>query len=110
MLRYSVLEPPERRSEQVAADYARWFLSRLRGVGAVVSQQPTMCAGRFTVADISVGFALMLAEFIGLDAKFSPAVADYWQLLKERDGFRRAITRQDADPSVLSVRKFLKQD
>ena len=110
VLRYSVLEPPERRSEQVAADYARWFLSRLRGVDAVVSQQPTMCAGRFTVADISVGFALMLAEFIGLDAKFSPAVADYWQLLKERDGFRRAITRQDADPSVLSVRKFLKQD
>jgi glutathione S-transferase len=110
VLRYSVLEPPERRSEQVAADYARWFLSRLRGVDAVVSQQPTMCAGRFTVADISVGFALMLAEFIGLDAKFSPAVADYWQRLKERDGFRRAITRQDADPSVLSVRKFLKQD
>jgi glutathione S-transferase len=69
-----------------------------------------MCAGRFTVADISVGFALMLAEFIGLDAKFSPAVAAYWQRLRERDGFRRAIAKQDTDPSVLSVRKFLKQD
>jgi glutathione S-transferase len=109
VLRYSVLEPPERRSEQVAADYARWFLSRLRGVDAVVSQQPTLCAGRFTVADISVGFALMLAEFIGLDAKFSPAVAAYWQSLKEREGFRRALAKQDSDPSVLSVRKFLKQ-
>jgi glutathione S-transferase len=109
VLRYSILEPPERRSEQVAADYSRWFLSRLRGVDAVVSKQPTLCAGRFTVADISVGFALMLAEFIGLDAKFSPAVAAYWQSLKERDGFRRAIARQDADPNVLSVRKFIKQ-
>ena len=69
-----------------------------------------MCAGRFTVADVSVGFALMLAEFIGLDAKFSPAVAAYWQRLKERDGFRRALAKQDADPSVLSVRKSLKQD
>jgi glutathione S-transferase len=68
-----------------------------------------MCAGRFTVADISVGFALMLAEFIGLNAKFPPAVVAYWQSLKERDGFRRAITKQDSDPNVLSVRKFLKQ-
>jgi glutathione S-transferase len=78
-------------------------------VDAVVSQQATLCGGRFTVADISVGFALMLAEFIGLNAKFSPAVAAYWQSLKERDGFRRAIAKQDSDPNVRSVRKFLKQ-
>jgi glutathione S-transferase len=109
VLRYSLLEPEARRSEQVAADYSQWFLSRLRGVDAVVSQQPTLCAGRFTVADISVGFALMLAEFIGLSAKFSPAVAAYWQSLKERDGFHRAIARQNADPNVQSVREFLKQ-
>jgi hypothetical protein len=51
----------------------------------------------------------MLAEFIGLNAKFSPAVAAYWQSLKERDGFRRAIAKQDSDPNVRSVRKFLKQ-
>ena len=103
------LETPERRSAQVAEDYTRWFLSRLRGVDAVVAQQPTLCAGRFTVADISVGFALMLAEFIGLDAKFSPAVAAYWQSLKQREGFRRAIAKQDGDPNVQSVREFLKQ-
>jgi glutathione S-transferase len=96
VLRYSLFEPPERRSEQVAADYSRWFLSRLRGIDAVVSKRPTLCAGRFTVADISVGFALLLAEFTRLDAKFSPAVAAYWQSLQERAGFRRACARQDA--------------
>jgi glutathione S-transferase len=109
VLRYSLFEPEERRSPQVAADYSQWFLSRLRGVDAVVSKQPTLCAGRFTAADISVGFALMLAEFLGLNAKFSPAVAAYWQSLKERDGFRRAAARQDSDPSVQTVRKFLKE-
>ena len=109
VLRYSLLEPQERQSAQVAADYSQWFLSRLRGIDAVVSKQPTLCAGRFTVADISVGFALMMAEFIGLNAKFSPAVAAYWQSLKERDGFRRAIAKQESDPDVQSVRKFLKQ-
>jgi glutathione S-transferase len=109
VLRYSLLEPEERRSAQVAADYSQWFLSRLRGVDAVVSKQPTLCAARFTAADISVGFALMLAELLGLDAKFSPAVAAYWRSLKERDGFRRALARQDSDPNVQSVWKSLRQ-
>jgi len=112
VLRYAMLEPKERRSEQVAADYSRWFLSRLRGVDAVVSQQPMLCAGRFTIADISVGFALMLAEFTGLDAKFSPAVAAYWRSLKERDGFRRAMTKQETAAGaqgVLSVEEYLKR-
>ena len=108
VLRYSKFEPPERRSEQVASDYARWFLSRLRGVDAVVSKQPTLCAGRFTIADISVGFALLLAEFSGLSVKFSPAVAGYWRSLKERDGFQRALAKQDAAASVQGVQEFLK--
>ncbi len=96
VLRYSVFAPPERRLDQVAADYSRWFLARLRGIDAVVSRQPTLCAGRFTAADISVGYALLLAVFTKLDAKFTPAVAAYWQSLKERDGFRRAMAKQDA--------------
>ena len=108
VLRYSILEPEPRRSQQVAGDYTQWFLSRLRAVDAVVAKQPTLCAGRFTVADISVGFALMLAEFLGLNAKFSPAVAAYWQSLRERKGFRRAIARQESDANVQSVRQSLK--
>jgi len=95
VLRYSVFAPPERRLDQVAADYSRWFLARLRGIDAVVSRQPTLCARRFTAADISVGYALLLAVFTKLDAKFTPAVAAYWQSLKERDGFRRAMAKQD---------------
>jgi glutathione S-transferase len=96
VLRYSTMEPPERRSEQIVADYSRWFLSRLRAIDAVVSQQKTLCAGRFTVADISVGYGLLLATSTGLAAKFSPAVAAYWQSLQDRDGFRRAVARQEA--------------
>jgi len=96
VLRYSLFAPPEKRLDQVAADYSRWFLARLRGIDAVVSRQPTLCAGRFTAADISVGYALLIAAFTKLDAKFTPAVAAYWQSLKERDGFRRAMAKQDA--------------
>lgn len=107
VLRYSLFSPPERRLDQVAADYSRWFLARLRGIDAVVSKQPTMCAGRFTAADISVGYALLLAAFTKLDAKFTPAVAAYWSSLKERDGFRRAMIEQETAGREQGVKNTL---
>lgn len=95
VLRYGELEPQERRHPQVVEDYARWFLARLRGVDAIVSTRETLCEGRFTVADISVGYALMLATRLKLHPQFPPAVAAYWARLQERDGFKRALAAQD---------------
>jgi glutathione S-transferase len=95
VLRYGKLEPEERRSPQVATDYAKWFFGRLRAVEAAVTGNETLCAGRFTVADISVGYALLLAERIGLAKDFGPAVAAYWQRLQARAGFRRAVNAEN---------------
>ena len=75
VLRYSQLEPEERRNPQVAGDYAKWFLGRLRAVEAATGQSETLCAGRFTAADIVNGYALRLAENIGLAQDFGPNVA-----------------------------------
>jgi glutathione S-transferase len=91
VLRYSKLEPEERRNPQVTADYSKWFFGRLRAVEAAVASSETLCGGRFTGADISVGYALLLAERIGLAKDFGPAVAAYWQRLQQRDGFCRAV-------------------
>jgi len=90
ILRYERFESPERRSPQVASDYKRWFLGRVRTLEPVLEGRDSICAGRFTMADISVGYALLLAEYLGLAAEFPPAVARYLALLKERPGFRRA--------------------
>jgi glutathione S-transferase len=95
VLRYTELEPEERRSPQVAADYAKWFFGRLRGVEATVAKSETLCAGRFTAADISVGYALLLADNLGLSRDFGPAVAAYWRRLQARDGFRRALEAEN---------------
>jgi glutathione S-transferase len=95
VLRYGKLEPEERRSPQVATDYAKWFFGRLRAVEAAITGNETLCAGRFTVADISVGYALLLAERIGLAKDFGPAVAAYWQRLQARAGFRRAVNAEN---------------
>jgi len=91
ILRYSKFEPEERRSPQVVADYTKWFFGRLRAIEAALANRQMLCAGRFTVADISVGYALMLAESLGLAKDFGPQVAAYWQRLRHRDGFRRAV-------------------
>ncbi len=62
VLRYGRFEPPERRNPGLVEDYARWFLSRLKGFGTVLGDRRFVCGGRFTAADISIGYALMLAS------------------------------------------------
>jgi glutathione S-transferase len=94
VLRYSRLEPEARRQPQVAEDYAKWFLGRLRAVNAAVEKREYLCADRFTAADISVGYALQLATSLGLDAQFTPAIAAYWARLQQRDGYKRACEAQ----------------
>jgi glutathione S-transferase len=95
VLRYTHLEPEPRRSPQVAADYAKWFFGRLRAVEGATATSPTLCGDRFTAADIAVGFALLLAEKLGLAREFGPNVAAYWQRLQARDGFRRAVAAEN---------------
>jgi glutathione S-transferase len=91
VFRYLQLEPPERRNPQVAEDYAKWFLGRLRGLEAALSDgREYLCAGRFTVADISVAYALLFAERLDLSKNFGPGVAAYWARLQQRPGFKAA--------------------
>ena len=106
VLRYSHFEPPERRQPQVAEDYSRWFLARLRTLEAPLSTRQYLCANRFTAADISVGYALLLAKHVGLSDRFKPAVQAYWSSLQQREGFRRAMQAQTiaaADQGVSSI-------
>jgi hypothetical protein len=41
-----------------------------------------------------IGYALRLAENIGLAKDFGPNVAAYWQRLQARDGYRRAVAAE----------------
>lgn len=96
VLRYGQLEPPERRLPQVVEDYSRWFLSRLRTLEPRLATRHWLCAERFTAADVSVGYALLLASHLGLDERFKPNVHDYWARLQAREAFRRALRAQQA--------------
>jgi glutathione S-transferase len=107
VLRYSVLEPAERRQPQVVEDYTKWFLGRLRALEAAVGQSEWLCAGRFTAADVVIGFALLLADKLGLSKEFGPNVAAYWERLQGRDGFRRAVAAETREGTRQGVARWV---
>ncbi len=45
---------------------------------------------RFTIADISIGYAFLLAEFTKSEITLPPHVAAYWQRLQARPAYKRA--------------------
>ncbi len=94
VLRYTRLEPEERRQPQVASDYAKWFLGRLRALQTILETADYVAANRFTAADISVAYALLLAG--SLDIPLPDWVAPYWDRMQARDGYRRAQAAQKA--------------
>ncbi len=96
VLRYGRFETAERKQPTVVEDYSRWFLARLRAVETAMThgRSDYLCAGRFTAADVAVGYALLLAQHLGLDAQFGPATQAYWQRLQLRPGYQRAMAAQ----------------
>lgn len=46
---------------------------------------------RFTIADISIGYAFLLAEFTNTEIELPTHVAGYWQRLQARPAFKRSL-------------------
>ncbi len=100
VLRYRTFEPG--RAEAAADDYERWFFARLKGLDRALGDgRDWLVAGRFTAADISVGYALLLARSLKIDSGFPPAVAAYWERLRGREGFQRAKAAQRDDSVIV---------
>jgi len=91
VLRYSMLEPEERRQPQTVEDYRKWFLARWWSVEAGLEGRNYLCAERFTMADICVGYALHLAQTIGIEEAFTPNVQDWWARITQRPAFKKAV-------------------
>jgi glutathione S-transferase len=102
VLRYRRFEPPERRASQAADDYARWFQARVRAVKPALDQD-FICAGRFTAADISVAYAFMLAQQVGLFDDLIPEAKAYWMRMSARPDFAAAQVAQTASAKAQGI-------
>ncbi len=49
-----------------------------------------MAAGRFTAADISVGWAIGIAKYFGIVTEFAPSVAAYHDRVTSRPAYKKA--------------------
>ncbi len=97
VLRYTRFESDERKLQQAADDYTQWFFSRLKHLTrALEDGREWLCAGRFTMADVCTAYALLLARDLGLDYKFSPEIAAYWDRASTRPAFLAAKAAQVA--------------
>ncbi len=98
VLRYTQLEPEERRLPQAAEDYAIWYHSRLRCVEQALEGKPDdaffLVANRFTIADIVTAYALLLGTTVGLDERYKPNTKKFMEKMMARDGFQRARAKQ----------------
>ena len=92
VFRYTILEPEATRLPKVAKDYTQWFYSRLRSVELATADNEFLAANRFTIADITVGYALHFAEQLGLADGFKPNTKAYYERLKARPAFQKATT------------------
>ncbi|MGB3722359.1 MAG: glutathione S-transferase family protein [Pacificimonas sp.] len=91
-LRYRMFEP-DKGLQQAGDDYAQWFFSRLKAAAQVLGERRFVAGGRFTMADVAFGYALKLAESLKL-GDFPPNVQAFWEGLKARDGYQRALAKE----------------
>ncbi len=96
VLRYTHLEPEERRLPQAVEDYSIWYLSRLKYIELKLEGRAFLLGDRFTIADICVGYALFLGKSLGLDERYKPNCRRFLTALMERPAFKRAQERQSS--------------
>lgn len=99
-MRFAIFEKEKGWAEAGVA-YAKWFEKRLVKVEQRLSAREYLCADRFTVADICVGYALILAQNVGLDDRVPDSLKDYRARLTEREAYKRAFAREEEGRKAL---------
>jgi glutathione S-transferase len=100
-MRFALFEKDKGWAEAGEA-YAKWFWKRLVKVEQRLEGREYLCADRFTVADICVGYALVLAENVGLDEGVPDALKAYRERLTSRPAYQSALSREVAAANALS--------
>jgi glutathione S-transferase len=99
-----VLFEKDKGLQEAGHAYAKWFHKRLVKVEQRLETREFLCADRFTVADICVGYALILAESVGLDEGVPESLKAYRARLTARPAFSRALAREEGGRLALEAR------
>lgn len=95
VLRYTRLEPEERKLPQAVEDYKGFFLGRAKSIEeGLADGREWLVADRFTIADICVGYAVHLSAGFGFDKELGPLTQDWYARMQARPAFVRALARE----------------
>ncbi len=82
--------------------YAKWYWKRLVKVEQRLEGREFLCGDRFTVADICVGYALILSASVGLDEGVPDSLKAYRERLTARPAYQRAFQREEEGREALA--------
>ena len=94
-MRFAIFEKDKGWAEAGEA-YAKWFEKRLVKIEQRLATRDYLCADRFTVADICIGYALILAKSVGLDDRVPDVLKTYRERLTSREAYNSAIAKEKA--------------
>ena len=69
------------------------FVRKSAALTAALSRSPYVAGDAFTAADISCGYAVGLAKFLGFEERLDARVRDYAARLSERPAYQRAAAK-----------------
>ena len=95
VLRYKFQEPGV--ADGAVEGYSRWFVSRLKLLESSLEGKEFLCSGRFTIADISVSYAINLAKSLDIHQALKPNIKRWTDNLFQRDAFKKAINYKFED-------------
>ena len=93
-MRFAVFEK-DKGLEAAGEAYARWFHKRLVKIEQRLKNREYLCAERFTVADVCIAYALVLAETVGLDDGVPASLKAYRERMTSRPGYRQAFAQEE---------------
>ena len=88
VLRYKLQEPGV--ADAAVEGYSRWFVSRCKLLETALEDKEYLCSNRFTIADICVSYAFVVAESLGIHQAFKPNIKKYTEMLFEREAFKKS--------------------
>jgi glutathione S-transferase len=97
-LRYGWIERPENRKTDVVEYYKARFLEKVGFLSDNIGENEYLVCSRFTIADISVAYNFVLAEYMGYMDDLPHNIKMYWSRLKERAAYQRCLQLERDTP------------
>lgn len=97
-----VLFEKDKGLQEAGHAYAKWYYKRLIKVEQRLEGREFLCGDRFTVADICVGYALILSASVGLDEGVPDSLKAYRERLTARPAYQRAFQREEEGREALA--------